>query len=182
MGYFGHMWELYAFWALIIFYLAERSVQRSPLSAEQLYLITFLTIGIGGLGCFLGGWISRYIGETYVALFSLAGSCLCCFFSGLFFELPAPFFLALVLLWGVLVISDSPQFSALAAVTCPPDYTGTALTIQNGIGFGITVISIQLTALISQLFGWQWSFTFLVLGPLAGIASLLKLRNKHHLR
>ena len=50
--------------------------------------------------------------------------------------------------------------------------------VDPGIGFGMTVVSIQLTALISQLVGWQWSFTLLALGPLAGVLALLKFRKK----
>ena len=75
----------------------------------------------------------------------------------------------------MVVIADSPQFSALAAKYCPPEYTGTALTIQNGIGFGVTVISIQLTAWTAQSLGWRWAFVFLAIGPFLGILSLIKM-------
>jgi len=85
--------------------------------------------------------------------------------------------IAAVLLWGLVVISDSPQFSALAALSCPPAYTGTALTIQNGLGFGITVVSIQLVAWLSGRLGWQWAFVFLGVGPLLGAVSMAKLRD-----
>jgi predicted MFS family arabinose efflux permease len=71
-----------------------------------------------------------------------------------------------VLIWGVFVISDSPQFSALAARYCPPDYTGTALTVQNGVGFAVTVLSIQLLPLIAGAVGWRWAFVFLSIGPM----------------
>ncbi len=81
----------------------------------------------------------------------------------------------LLLVWGFFVISDSPQFSALAARYCPPEYTGTALTVQNGIGFAITVVSIQLTPWIAARIGWQWAFTFLGPGPLIGLYFVRKL-------
>ncbi|MEE8462638.1 MAG: MFS transporter [Acidobacteriota bacterium] len=168
-GYFGHMWELYAFWSMIIFYLGAR-FQGDELSAGTgLSLLAFLIIGTGALGCILGGWVSRRIGEKRLARFSLMVSCVLCFFSGLFYELNSGLLVALLLIWGFFVVSDSPQFSALAVRYCPPQYTGTALTVQNGLGFAITVISIQLTPWMAEILGWRWALTFLGLGPLIGL-------------
>ncbi len=175
LGYFGHMWELYAFWSLVAAFLAAGFAQASSLWQNATPLLSFLVIGIGTLGCILGGWISRTVGEKKVALVSLILSAGFCLTSWALFELPPIFIAITVLIWGLVVISDSPQFSALAAQYCPPDYTGTALTIQNGIGFSITVISIQLTAWIAQSFGWRWAFVFLAIGPILGILSLIRL-------
>jgi nitrate/nitrite transporter NarK len=82
----------------------------------------------------------------------------------------------MLLIWGFFVVADSPQFSALAAVYCPPEYTGTAFTIQNGIGFGITVISLQVIPWIAQSIGWQWALIFLAPGPLAGAYTMIRLK------
>ena len=73
-----------------------------------------------------------------------------------------------VLLWGVVVVSDSPQFSALSARACPPEYTATALTVQNGIGFAITIASIQFLPIVAASIGWQWVFVCLAPGPALG--------------
>jgi len=172
LGYFGHMWELYAFWSLAGYFLgASFRLTASPLSS-RLPLISFLVIGIGTLGCIGGGWMSRYWGERRVALISLWISGALCLLSGVLFVLPGGIVTVLALVWGVFVVADSPQFSALAAVTCPPEYTGTALTIQNGIGFGITVVAIQFTAWAAQVTGWRWAFLFLAAGPVAGAAAM----------
>lgn len=175
LGYFGHMWELYAFWALVASYLAASYAHKGSELLGSVSLITFVVIGIGCLGCILGGWISRRYGEKAVASFCLSISGILCLSSGLLFTLPDIVVGVLVLLWGIFVISDSPQFSALAAHYCPPEYTGTALTIQNGIGFGITVLSIQLIAWIGQTIGWQWAFVFLAPGPIIGIMAMIRL-------
>lgn len=167
-GYFGHMWELYAFWSLITFYLGARLQTDTSEGLELLPFLAFCTIGIGALGCILGGWISRTAGERRVALVSLGISAILCILSGLLFFLPSLFLIPLVLVWGFFVVADSPQFSALAARYCPPDYTGTALTVQNGIGFAITIVSIQLLPWIAGGVGWQWTFSFLAIGPLVG--------------
>jgi MFS family permease len=167
-GYFGHMWELYAFWSLSSFYLAERFQDRARDWEDHLPFLSFLTVGVGAIGCAGGGWISRRNGERTVALVSLIVSASCCALSGFAFQLAPAALLLFVLIWGVFVVSDSPQFSALAARYCPPDYTGTALTVQNGIGFAVTVFSIQLLPLIAGVTGWRWAFIFLSVGPAIG--------------
>ena len=93
------------------------------------------------------------------------------------FEFNGGLLVLIAIVWGFLVISDSPQFSALAAELCPPRYTGTALTVQNGIGFAITVLSIQVTAWLAQTVGWKWAFMGLSVGPLFGVFSLFRLRH-----
>lgn len=176
-GYFGHMWELYTFWSLVSMFLSSSFTRKAPLFSDVLPLISFLAIGVGILGCIGGGLVSKRVGERAVALVSLVASGMFCALSGFLFNLPPAFLVLIVIFWGIFVISDSPQFSALAAQYCPPDYTGTALTIQNGIGFGITVVSIQFIAWLSQQVGWQWAFVFLAPGPLFGTFFMLKLRN-----
>jgi MFS family permease len=174
-GYFGHMWELYAFWSLVTFYLAARFEQEGQPGARSLPWIAFSVVAIGGVGCVIGGWVSRWVGERRVALAALLASGTLCAASGLAFRLPLALLVAYLLAWGFFVVPDSPQFSALAARHCPPEYTGTALTVQNGIGFAVTVVSIQITPWMAAALGWRWAFTFLTLGPLAGAWCMVRL-------
>jgi MFS family permease len=174
-GYFGHMWELYALWSLVAFYLRDRFVGPDAAWSSAVPLIAFATVGVGAIGCVAGGWASRTVGERRVALVSLMVSGALCLFSGLAQALPAPALVAYLLLWGFFVVSDSPQFSALAARYCPPEYTATALTVQNGIGFAVTVVSIQLLPWVAQHVGWRWAFVALAVGPLLGAHSMRRL-------
>ncbi len=167
-GYFGHMWELYALWSLVAFYLRDRFVGDDAGWISAIPLIAFATVAAGAVGCVAGGWISRRVGERQVALVSLLVSGGLCVLSGFAQALPAAGLVAYLLVWGVFVVSDSPQFSALAARYCPPEYTATALTIQNGIGFAVTVVSIQLLPFVAQRVGWRWAFVALAVGPLIG--------------
>jgi len=172
-GYFGHMWELYALWSLVGFYLRDRFVGDDVRWAAAIPLIAFVTVGAGAAGCVAGGWASRRVGERQVALVSLVVSGTFCLLSGFAQALPPPVLVAYLMVWGFFVVSDSPQFSALAARYCPPEYTATALTIQNGIGFAVTVLSIQLLPWIAARVGWRWAFVALAVGPLIGARFML---------
>lgn len=169
LGYFGHMWELYAFWTIVPLYVA-----RSALG-ERLHLggvsgISFLIIGVGTLGCLAGGVISRALGSAPVAAAALALSGVCSIVFALGWRnLPSLLLFILLLVWGASVIADSPQFSALSAKACPPELVGSGLAIQNSIGFAITVVSIAAVTSLFQRIGLD-SAWLLLPGPLFGLA------------
>jgi MFS family permease len=173
-GYFGHMWELYAFWSLAAVWLDAR-FEATDAWAERVPWLAFAIVGVGALGCIGGGLLSRRIGERKVALLALSGSGVACLLSGFAYRLPPAALLSFLLIWGVLVVADSPQFSALAARHAPAEYTGTALTVQNGIGFLVTTVAIQTLPWLAGQIGWRWSFTVLAIGPLCGALSLRRL-------
>lgn len=164
-GYFGHMWELYAFWAFVPWLLAARGVADVP-------LWSFAVIAVGALGCIGGGLVSLRRGSAPVAFAQLSASGLCCLASPLAYFAPVPVFLAFLLFWGVVVVGDSPQFSALNAQSAPRERVGSALTIANCIGFGITIFSIELLNAASRAIAPQWLFLLLVPGPILGLAAL----------
>ena len=89
-----------------------------------------------------------------------------------FFYVPMALFLVFLLLWGVAVVGDSPQFSALTARTAPKHLVGSALTIVNCIGFSITIASIQATSYLSGKIDARFIFLVLVVGPVLGLAAL----------
>ena len=166
-GYFGHMWELYAFWAFLPVVLAARAA--APLN-EPLW--TFQVIAAGTLGCVAGGLVSVRTGSAPVAFAQLLASGACCALSPLLFYAPTSAYLAFVLFWGVAVAGDSPQFSALNAANAPPGLVGSALTIVNCIGFSLTIPSIELLNWAAPRMGAQWPFLLLVPGPVLGLAAL----------
>ena len=173
-GYFGHMWELYAFWAFVPFAIAAH-VAANGGRELNVPLWAFAVIAAGFLGCAGGGLVSLRAGSARVAFVQLAASGVCCVVSPLLFYAPTPVFLAFLLFWGVVVVGDSPQFSALNAQNAPRELVGSALTIANSIGFAITIGSIQLLNSLAASAGAALLFLALAPGPVFGLFALAPL-------
>ena len=172
LGYFGHMWELYAFYAFVPLYLAANGSADVPLR-------TFAVIGAGSIGCAAGGIISRRAGSARVAWIQLLVSCTLCILSPLVAALPPWGFLPLMLVWGTTVVGDSPQFSALVARAAPADRVGSALTITTSIGFGITIASIEMLAFLARTVPPAFLLLALAPGPIAGLLLSAPLLREH---
>src|SRR5436190_2559987 len=175
LGYFGHMWELYAMWTWIPFMIrASVAVRKSdPAFAE---VGSFIVIGCGALGCVIAGLIADRIGRTIVTSAAMTISGSCCLIIGLVFGANPILLLIVAAIWGASVVADSAQFSACVTELGDPQYLGTALTIQTCLGFLLTTISIELIPKIEALIGWRYAFVILAPGPLFGVISMLRLR------
>ncbi|HWI81295.1 MFS transporter [Ramlibacter sp.] len=162
-GYFGHMWELYAFYVLVPLIVAGR-VAGTAASA-----VSFWTIAAGAAGCVVGGLLVRRFGSAGVANFQLATSAACCLAAPLMTAAPWPLFLGWLLLWGTTVVGDSPQFSTLTAQNAPPAVVGSVLTFANCIGFAISVVSIEVFVRAAHFWPLAWILPGLAAGPLLGL-------------
>ena len=170
VGYFAHMWELYAFWAFIPIALNYfNSLNNSELNTS---LWSFIIIGCGSTGCVLAGILSIKKGSAKVAFTFLAISAVACLLSPIFYSLSSEFFITAFLIWGFAVVADSAQFSTLNAQTCPEELKGTALTIVTSIGFFITISSIQFIGYLNQIIETQWILCALCIGPVVGVFSI----------
>jgi MFS family permease len=141
-------------------------------------LLSFLIIAVGSIGSVSGGYLSKHWGNAKVASLALFISGLCCFLSPLFYNLPLPLFIFLLLVWGFTVSPDSPQFSALVAQYAPEHLKGTALTIYNSIGFSISTISLIVIDRVfhsTGFFGGENTFLLLGFGALVGLPFMFRL-------
>jgi MFS family permease len=172
LGYFGHMWELYTFWAVVPV-LVSRTSLTTHFPGLGVSGLSFLVVGMGAVGSIVGGQLSRHIGSVGVAAGALSLSGLCALLFALGWRDSAPEAMAaLLLVWGAAVVADSPQFSALAAKACPRESVGSALAIQNAIGFAITVISIGVTTALVERIGLD-AVWVLVPGPVLGLLGFI---------
>jgi MFS family permease len=172
LGYFGHMWELYAMWAWFLLFFRDVS-NNSGGSAPA--LATFAVIGIGGLGCVVGGLLGDRWGRPRTTTVMMIASAVCAIAIGLVSTAPGWVILAVGLIWGFAVVGDSAQFSAMVTEQANQSYVGTALTLQLALGFTLTVATIWLVPMWEEAFGWRWAFAFLAPGPIVGVMAMLRL-------
>ena len=173
VGYFGHMWEMYALWTwLPMFLLAANTADEATVG-----VIAFITIGVaGGIGCLLGGWASQYLGRGRAAGYAMLVSGMCCLLSPLLFTGAWPILAVLLGIWGATVIADSPVFSTALSEVADSRYTGTALTTQTAIGFLLTLITISIVPIAANILGWQYAFVVLAPGPFLGAIAMYRYR------
>ena len=171
-GYFGHMWELYTFWAFVPILLKTYSDMYVKVQFN-IPLLSFFIIGIGSISCVLGSYLAAKFGTKRTAFSALLLSCFCCLVSPLFFLVSnSTIFLLFLLFWGMVVIADSALFSTLVAQNAPKKDKGTALTIVNCIGFSITILSLQLISTLFHSTSSTFVFLILAIGPVLGLISL----------
>lgn len=173
-GYFGHMWELYAFWAFVPF-LVNAHGAHHPGQALDGSIWSFMAIAAGGPACVFAGYWAQRFGTRRTAFQALMGSGICCLLSPWMITLAGPeLFAAYLFCWGMLVVADSPLFSTLVAQQASPGQKGTALTIVTCVGFAITIVSIQLLNGLSGILQPEFLFLFLAPGPILGLWSLAR--------
>ncbi|PMR72258.1 MFS transporter [Billgrantia endophytica] len=174
-GYFGHCWELYAFWMLTPF-LVYREIERLAASTDLVAWLSFGIIALGLVGCVGGGLVSRRLGSLWVARWALMASGAICLAYPLLAWAPPGLLLILLAFWGLTVIADSPQFSALAAETAPRERVGSTLAVMNAVGFALTIPAISLTTSLWAMQG-TWVLWWLLPGPILGLWALRRLAN-----
>jgi MFS family permease len=173
-GYLGHMWELFAMWTWVPMLLLE-SYRASGWPVQAARIAGFAVIGIGAAGCVLAGKLADRFGRTAITIASLVLSGACALVAGHLVHVPGTL-TAICLIWGFAVVADSAQFSAAVSELTDPRYVGTALTVQTSLGFVLTLATIYVIPQIKSLVGWDYALMLLAFGPLAGIASMYRLR------
>jgi MFS family permease len=178
LGYFGHMWELYAMWSWFAVFLTESLRASDPAGPTRAVagVGTFVVIGAGAVGCLLGGVLGDRWGRTRTTALAMAVSGTCAASIGLTFGRPLWLVLGVGVLWGIAVVADSAQFSAMVTELADQAYVGTALTVQLAVGFSLTVVTIWLMPLLRDAVTWRWAFAALAPGPALGVAAMLRLR------
>lgn len=178
-GYLGHMWELYAMWAWLLAYLTAALGDGGEGMSHEASLLTFIAVASGVAGCFAGGVLSDRFGRTATTAGMMIVSGICALLIGFVFDGPFWLLALVVIVWGISIIGDSAQFSAAVTELADRNYIGTALSLQMGMGFALTIFMIWLMPHIAALLGgWRWAFVLLAVGPAFGATSMLILRRR----
>jgi len=174
VGYLGHMWELYAMWTWVgVFATASfTAAGLGPSAATAGTLAAFLAIGMGALGCAVAGAWADAWGKARVARWSMLASAACALATLAVYGRAPVWTFALVMLWGLTVVADSAQFSALVSEYAPAPLVGTALTFQTSLGFLLTMVTIDGVPRLAGVVGWQYAALLLIPGPLVGAAAM----------
>jgi MFS family permease len=172
-AYFGHMWELYTFWAFVPI-MIQTHISINNLNGLNVSLLSFFIIASGSVACVASGFFSQKFGVKKIAIFSLSLSMFCCLLSPILLFVSSTFwFMSYLLFWGMVVVADSPLFSTLVARFAPAATKGTALTLVNCLGFSITILSIKFLNISSGLLDNHFIYVLLAIGPILGLWSLL---------
>ena len=180
LGYLGHMWELYAMWGWIAVIISVSS--GWPRLRYEAW--TAAAIAIGLIGCVWAGAASdklqssadsvRIAQRARVTVIAMMVSAACCVIGAFVFHRPV-LLVALAMVWGIAVIADSAQFSAIISEVAEKRYIGTALTLQVALGFLLTAIAIRAVAAIAAHYGWQTALASMAVGPLLGVWAMSRL-------
>jgi MFS family permease len=175
-GYLGHMWELYALWAWLLAYLTAAPAGFAGAVTGAGSLATFAALSAGIIGCIAGGLLSDRFGRAVTTAGMMLASGTCALLVGFVFDGPVILLMLVVMVWGMTVIGDSAQFSAAATELSEQNLVGTALSLQMGLGFALTTVSIWLMPQLADWLGsWRWCFLFLAPGPFLGAWAMIHL-------
>lgn len=179
LGYFGHMWELYAFWGWIGPFLVACALQSGWTAPRAESFSGIASAGIilsGSLAVAVIGILSDRIGRRQTILMAGLASASAEFFFGFLHGAPLTATLGAGSWIGFWCVADSAVYKAGLSETVSPACRGTALGIQSAIGYLATVVS-------PLFFGWilgtdalrlgetaRWGMAFSLLGAGALLA------------
>lgn len=185
LAYTGHNWELFGMWGWLgPFMVASLTVRGSSPHAALAWggTLAAVVIGLGGIvGAVAGGRLSDRLGRARAAMLMLGVSLPCSLAFGWLFSAPLALVMAVGVLYGIVVLADSPAYAASLMEVVPPRSLGGAFSIQMLFGWAATVVApvafggvldLVRTTSADPTLRWGAAFGLLALGPLVGLLAL----------
>lgn len=182
LGYGAHMWEMYGMRSWLAPFMTSALIGWGFENARATGLastIAAVMIGIGAFSTAITGTLSDRLGRTATIIMVMLASALLSFGFGWLINTNIWLTLAIGLIYGYLIVAESPVFSTGLTELVAPGYLGAAMGLQSLIGYSMGTISPTVFGWALDTFrGWQplpgikgeWgiAFSFLGLGALAG--------------
>ena len=163
-------------WTWVPVFLAASAAQSGNVPSSAVDLVAFATIAAGAVGCIAGGFLADRVGRGLIGNAAMLISGICCVLAGFVFGSPFWLVAIVTIVWGIFVVADSAQFSAMVTEVAPQHAVGTALSVQTSLGFLLTTVSIQVIPFLEQTVGWRFTFGILMFGPAFGIWAIRRLK------
>jgi MFS family permease len=184
LAYSAHTWELYVTRAWISPYLTWTLVQQGVESVEATAraastsgLVSLPT----ALGVLAGGALSDRLGRARGAGVFLLTSGLTSLCIGWLSGAPWPVLVAIVLIYGLLVASDSAVYSTAITELAEPNRLGATQAAQTSISFSASVVAPVVAGIVLDSFsadlGWPLAFGQAGLVALLGVVCLSRLND-----
>ena len=191
LGYGAHMWEMYGMRSWLAPFMTSALIGwgiESTRATGFASAIAAVMIGIGAFSTAITGSLSDRLGRTATVTMVMLASALLSFVFGWLINTNIWLTLAIGLLYGYLIVAESPVFSTGLTELVAPGYLGAAMGLQSLIGYSMGAISPTVFGWALDTFrGWQplpgihaeWGIAFscLGLGALAGPFFMWLLRN-----
>jgi MFS family permease len=159
LGYGSHMWEMYGMrsWLAPFFTAALIGWGYGQGRATGLAsTIAALLVGIGAFSTVVTGTLSDRFGRTATISMVMLSSAVLSFSFGWLINTNILLTLAIGLLYGYLVVAESPVFSTGLTELVAPGYLGAAMGLQSLIGYSLATISPTVFGWVLDTFrGWQ---------------------------
>jgi MFS family permease len=150
LGYGSHMWEMYGMRSWLAPFFTASLIQYGLSGGKATgwgALASALVVGIGAFSTAFTGSLSDKIGRTKTVTLVMIASAAFSFLFGWLVNLPPWFALAAGLVYGYLIVAESPVFSTGLTELVTPAYLGAAMGMQSLVGYSLGMIS-------PTVFGW----------------------------